>query len=83
MARRDNLTLEEWQLVLDAEEEFEPIWVDLDVALKIFKDEDSKLKKMIDKNYSETFPTRRDLSILEFLKSIKLESRTKNTVGGE
>ena len=55
----------------EVEEGFEPIWVDFDEALKIFEDEDKKLQNLADKNYSGTFSTRRDLSILKFLKSIK------------
>ena len=63
----------------EVEEGFEPIWVDFDEALKIFEDEDKKLQNLADKNYSGTFSTRRDLSILEFLKSIK--EKGENTDG--
>lgn len=47
-------------------EGFEPIWLDLDEAIKIFEKAGMELRDASDWNYSGSFSSQRDLSILKY-----------------
>lgn len=50
----------------EIDEGFEPIWLDLDEAIKIFEKAGMELRDASDRNYSGSFSSQRDLSILKY-----------------